>query len=68
MGVIDADYYNNPDNDGEIMFAFYNIFPWDITIKAGDRIGQGEFVQFLRPTINLRVKEQEGVGGFGSTK
>lgn len=68
VGVIDADYYNNPDNDGEIMFAFYNIFPWDITIKAGDRIGQGEFVHFLRPTINLRVKEQERVGGFGSTK
>ena len=68
VGVIDADYYNNPDNDGEIMFAFYNLFPWNITIKAGDRIGQGEFVQFLRPTIGLRVKDQERKGGFGSTK
>ena len=22
--VIDSDYYNNPDNDGHIMFAFFN--------------------------------------------
>ena len=25
VGVIDKDYYGNPDNDGHIMFAFYNI-------------------------------------------
>ena len=25
IGVIDKDYYGNPDNDGHIMFAFYNI-------------------------------------------
>lgn len=68
VGVIDADYYNNPDNDGEIMFAFYNLLPWDVTIKAGDRIGQGEFAQFMRPTVGLRIKDQERVGGFGSTK
>ena len=67
VGVIDADYYNNPDNDGEIMFAFYNVFPWDIAISSGERIGQGEFVQFLRPNIGLRVKERDRTGGFGST-
>ena len=22
MGIVDADYYGNPDNDGEMMFAF----------------------------------------------
>lgn len=68
VGVIDVDYYNNLDNDGEIMFAFYNLLPWDVTIKAGDRIGQGEFTQFMRPTVGLRIKDQERVGGFGSTK
>ena len=68
VGVIDADYYNNLDNDGEIMFAFYNLLPWDVTIKAGDRIGQGKFTQFMRPTVGLRIKDQERVGGFGSTK
>ena len=25
VGIIDKDYYGNPDNDGHIMFAFYNI-------------------------------------------
>ena len=25
VGVIDADYYNNPENEGEIGFLFYNI-------------------------------------------
>ena len=25
VGVVDKDYYGNPDNDGHIMFAFYNV-------------------------------------------
>ena len=28
--VDDKDYYGNPDNDGHIMFAFYNIKDEDI--------------------------------------
>ena len=38
IGVIDSDYYGNPDNDGHIMFAFYNIKEEDIEIKKGERI------------------------------
>ena len=67
VGVIDKDYYNNPDNDGEIMFAFYNFHPWDTHIKAGDRIGQGIFAKYLRPTVGLRMKDVERTSGFGST-
>lgn len=67
VGVVDADYYENKDNDGEIMFAFYNFKPWDVTIKVGDRIGQGVFKKFLRPEVGLRVKDSERTGGFGST-
>lgn len=67
VGVIDADYYNNEDNDGEIMFAFYNFKPWDVTIKVGDRIGQGVFKKFLRPEVGLRVKNVKRKGGVGST-
>ena len=67
VGVVDADYYNNPDNDGEIMFAFYNVLPWAVTLKVGDRIGQGVFKKYLRPTEGLRVKDVERTGGFGST-
>lgn len=67
VGVIDADYYNNPDNDGEIMFAFYNILPWNVTIKQGERIGQGVFAKYLRPSVGLRIKDAERGSGFGST-
>lgn len=67
VGIVDADYYNNPDNDGEIMFAFYNFFPFPVIIKTGDRIGQGIFKKFLRPEGGLRVKDSDRESGFGST-
>ena len=47
IGVIDKDYYGNPDNDGHIMFAFYNIKDEDIEIKKGDCIGQAIFQKYL---------------------
>lgn len=67
VGVVDADYFENPDNDGEIMFAFLNILPWSIKLKAGDKLGQGVFAKFLRPVDGFTVKEDNRVGGFGST-
>ena len=33
VGIIDGDYYGNPDNDGHIMFAFFNVKAEDIEIK-----------------------------------
>lgn len=47
IGVIDADYYGNPDNDGHMMFAFYNIKEEDVVIKKGEAIGQAIFEKFL---------------------
>ena len=47
VGVIDKDYYGNPDNDGHIMFAFYNIKEEDIEIKKGEAIGQALFQKYL---------------------
>lgn len=70
VGVIDCDYYSNKDNDGEIMFAFYNFKLTDTQIKIGDRIGQGIFHKYLRPfdsSKGLRVKNEIRVGGLGST-
>lgn len=67
VGVVDADYFDNPDNDGEIMFAFYNFKPWSVTLKVGDRVGQGVFKKFLRPEENCRVKVVQRKSGFGST-
>ena len=65
IGVVDKDYYGNIDNDGAIMFAFYNIKEEDIEIKKGDIIGQGMFQKYY--TIDSDIAEGERVGGFGST-
>jgi len=65
IGVIDSDYYGNPDNDGHIMFAFYNIKEEDIEIKKGDAIGQGIFQKYL--VTDNDVSQGERTGGFGST-
>lgn len=65
IGVIDSDYYGNEDNDGHIMFAFYNIKEEDIEIKKGDVIGQAIFQKYL--ITDDDIAEGERKGGFGST-
>ena len=65
VGVVDKDYYGNQDNDGHIMFAFYNIKEEDITIKKGECIGQGIFQKFLK--VDNDNVQGERTGGFGST-
>lgn len=65
IGIVDSDYYENPDNDGHIMFAFYNIKEEDAEIKKGERIGQGMFQKYLI-TDDDEAKGQR-TGGFGST-
>ena len=65
IGVVDSDYYGNPDNDGHIMFAFYNFKEEDVEIKKGDRIGQAMFQKYL--VTDNDVAEGKRTGGFGST-
>ena len=65
IGVVDSDYYGNPDNDGHIMFAFFNFKDEDIQIKKGDRIGQGMFQKYLVTDNDMPGGER--TGGFGST-
>ena len=65
VGVIDKDYYGNPDNDGHIMFAFYNIKDEDVVIKKGDAIGQAVFQKYL--VTDNDAADGERLGGFGST-
>lgn len=66
VGVVDKDYYGNPDNDGHIMFAFYNNKEEDIEIKKGERIGQGVFAKYLVSDTDEAGGDR--TGGFGSTK
>lgn len=65
VGVVDADYFENEGNDGDIGFGFYNIFPYAVTIKKGQKIGQGVFTSFLKTNNDTTKKTR--TGGFGST-
>ena len=65
IGVIDKDYYGNPDNDGAIMVAFYNIKEEDCIIKKGERIAQAIFQKYL--VVDNDSAEGERISGFGST-
>ena len=65
IGIIDSDYYGNDDTDGEIFFAFYNLSSEPITIKKGEKIGQGIFMKYL--TTDDDITNGKRSGGFGST-
>ena len=65
VGIIDADYADNPDNEGEIFFQVINLSPFPIQLKKGDIIGQG-IIKRYEVTDDDKA---EGLrqGGFGST-
>lgn len=65
IGIIDADYYNNVDNEGEIFFQIYNLSPFNIKITKGETIGQGVILPYL--TTENDISTGERTGGFGST-
>ena len=65
VGIIDKDYYGNPDNDGHIMFSFFNVKDEDITIHKGEAIGQALFMKYL--LVDDDDAQGERTGGFGST-
>ena len=65
VGIIDADYYNNSDNEGHIYFQIINLSPFNIQLKKGDIIGQG----IIHKYEIADGDEANGIrnGGFGST-
>lgn len=65
VGIIDADYYNNPDNEGEIFFQVINLSPFPIQLKKGDIIGQGIIKKYC--VVDADEANGERMGGFGST-
>lgn len=64
-GIVDSDYYNNQDNEGHIMIAYYNTNDAPYTIEKGERIGQGIFMKYL--TVHDDAAEAARTGGIGST-
>lgn len=65
VGIIDSDYYNNPDNEGEIKLILYNIGTEPVKILKGERIAQGIFIKYL--TTEEAKPKAKRLGGFGST-
>ena len=65
VGIIDSDYYNNPDNEGEIFFQVINLSPVDLVLHPGDKIGQGIIKTYI--TTDNDEATGDRIGGFGST-
>lgn len=65
VGIIDADYYNNSENDGHFRVVVFNVTDHDLVIKKGDRIAQVVFQKFLTTDGDAATGERKG--GFGST-
>lgn len=65
VGIIDADYYNNSDNEGEIFFQIINLSPFPIIIQKGEIIGQGIIKEYKLTEDDCATGLREG--GFGST-
>ena len=65
VGVIDADYYNNVENEGHIMIPVYNYSQSSVTIEKDTRIAQGIFYRYLLASDDKA--ENIRIGGIGST-
>lgn len=66
-GVIDSSYYNNEDNEGNIIGAVYNYGNEPVTIQAGDRFMQGVFVEYKVTDAIEEIINEKRTGGIGST-
>ena len=66
VGIVDADYYGNADNDGEIGFMFYNFTDTTTVFEAGDKLGQGIFEKYFIVSNEAEITTERN-GGFGST-
>ena len=63
--IVDADYYGNEDNEGDILIALYNRDDHHKKFEAGDRIMQGVFVQ--HGIADNDTADGIRTGGVGST-
>jgi dUTP pyrophosphatase len=65
QGIIDADYYNNEDNEGHILIAVYNHGAEPVILTKGTRLAQGIFYKYLKTDHDSADNVRSG--GFGST-
>lgn len=55
VGVIDADYYNNKDNEGHIFIKIQNESNETLKFKSGEAIAQGIFVKYLTTNSDAKL-------------
>ena len=65
IGIIDSDYYENPNNDGNIGIFLKNISNEVQYIKCDDKIAQGIFMKYFKTDDDKTVTTRKG--GFGSS-
>ncbi len=66
VGVIDADYYNNDDNEGHMYVKLENHGNKDFIVKKGEGYAQGIFAKYLLADNEKEVTTTR-LGGLGST-
>ena len=66
VGIIDADYYSNEGNDGNIGLNLRNMTDEAVVIEKGERVCQCIFQKYLIADNDISLSESR-VGGFGST-
>ena len=66
VGIIDKDYYNNPENEGHIMIALVNVTSSPVELNDGERVAQGIFMKYEVVTNEKEIRAQR-LGGIGST-
>lgn len=65
-GIIDADYYNNSDNEGNIGIALYNYGTKEYNVKAKDRIAQAICDVAYKAVVDTVLSKARS-GGIGSS-
>ena len=66
-GIIDADYYNNSKNEGEIFIKLHNQGLKVLEIPAGEAMAQFMFQKYLLADNDEETVGGERKGGIGST-
>jgi len=66
IGWIDSSYYNNPDNEGEIIVVLKNLGNCPITINYRDKYCQVKFTKYLTADDDIILNETRK-GGIGSS-
>lgn len=67
VGIVDADYYNNENNEGHIMVPLINHGDEPFHIPQGTRVAQGIFCRYMTVDGDMAGQGREREGGFGST-